>query len=133
MVCVPQAGLIWRKTCTMACMMTARQILLLFGFFLSMFYIFKYGAVTATENQSHVCQELHNLQAETIADVSPIIRADISDDEFEVKLQAAMRTLQKSGALAARQNKIIMLQSRLGNMSCPAPSFTELAKLAAQS
>lgn len=98
-----------------------------------MFYIFKYGAVTATENQSYVCQELHNLQAETIADVSPIIRADVSDDAFEVKLQTAMRTLQKSGKLAARQNKIIMLQSRLGNSSCPAPSFTELAKLAAQS
>lgn len=96
-----------------------------------MFYIFKYGP--APQPQSRVCQELHDLQAETIAAISPLIRADITDVSFDAKMQTAMTTLRQSAEHAGRQNKIIMLQSRLGNSSCPAPSFAQMAKLAAQS
>gem|GEM_PF-2179380 len=112
-------------------MMSARQILLLFGFFLSMFYIFKYGGTLSVDRQSVLCSELHHLQAETITALSPLIRADNSPVPFDKKMDTAMKTLRGSSEHISRQNKIWTLQRKLSGHICPAPSMVQMAKIAA--
>lgn len=110
-------------------MMTAKQIFLLFGFFLSMFYIFKYGNVTSSQ-QAELCKELETLQLETLSELTPLIRANNSNEAFDAKLKKAQTRLKESPDFMRREKRMWQIKNRLSGQICPAPNLYKMARLA---
>lgn len=120
---------IWRRYCTCLGMLRPTQIIAIFGVFLSMFYIFKYGG-TNPDYAKTMCQELMALQMRVVSDVSPSMRADKSDDSFDVKLKRALKTLEANTEFSDRQSRLIKIEKQLEGQACPAPNFVQMTRFA---